>query len=87
MLILILVKFNIYRMFSCEKGSNGQNHFSGSHHWIKKFLSKISHPPHLGEFNCPQPLNATWKAQSPSMIFQKSQSPVRGGWGLNQHIL
>ena len=41
MLIVILfgVHYSQKDVFSFEKGSNGQNHTSGSHHLVKKFPS------------------------------------------------
>ena len=45
-LILIDIQYSQKAVFSCEKGSNGQNHSSsGLHHLVKKSRNKISNPP------------------------------------------
>ena len=64
-LSLIDVQYSQTAVFSFEKGSNRQNHFSsGSVHPAKKIPppSKISDSPHWGIYPLlPPPLTAIWK--------------------------
>ena len=62
MLILILIQYLQYVVFSFKKGSNGQNQpLTDSYHPMKKFAPiKISDSRLGGEIS-PYPFNAVWK--------------------------